>query len=147
MIAGGRRIRYDTGNPEAPDDPFGRRLLIVDRSGLARLGNWHRGGTRAWGGTVTLELMDEVLEHLAEGGFPDWRPHSVTPGGIYTLTVDADRSYTAMDSIHTSNAEFKIALQLLDGVVRQLSGDAIPVGRLDRKLVLSKHSIPIEDIE
>ena len=147
MIAGARRIRYDTGNPEAPDDPFGRILLILDRTGLAKLGNWHRGGTDAWSGIVTLEVMDEVLRHLAAGGFPDWRPRSITPGATYTLSVDADRSYSMMDSAHSSNPEFKVALELLNGVVRQLSGDAIPIGRLERKVVLSRHSVPIDDVK
>lgn len=147
MIPGARRIRYDTGNPEAPDDPFGRRLLIVDRSGLTRLGNWHRGGARAWSGTVVLEVMDEVLEHLAAGGFPEWRPSKIAPGAIYTLVVEGDESYSVMDSAHTSNPEFKVALQLLNGIVRQLSGDAIRIGQPERTLVHGTRSISIDDVK
>lgn len=124
-----RRIRYDAGNPNAPDDPFGRTLLVLDRTGLARLDNWHRGGTRAWSGSVGLGVMDEVLSHLAAGGFPDWRPRVIVPGAIYTLTVEGNLPQSVIDNVNTSNPDYKKALELLNGVIRQLSGGAIPVGR------------------
>ena len=129
MNEAARRIRYDAGNAEAPDDPFGRMLLILDRTGLARLDNWHRGGARAWSGSVALGVMDEVLSHLAAGGFPDWRPRSIVPGAIYTLTVEGNLPQSVIDNVNTSNPDYKKALELLNGVIRQLSEGAIPVGR------------------
>lgn len=129
MNEAARRIRYDAGNAEAPDDPFGRMLLILDRTGLARLDNWHRGGARAWSGSVALGVMDEVLSHLAAGGFPDWRPRSIIPGAIYTLTVEGNLPQSVIDNVNTSNPDYKKALELLNGVIRQLSEGAIPVGR------------------
>lgn len=121
-----RRIRYDAGNAEAPDDPFGRTLLVIEPTGLARLDNWHRGGTRAWSGSVGLGVVDEVLRHLAAGGFPDWRPPSIIPGAIYTLTVEGNPPQSVIDNINTSNPDYKKALALLNGVIRRLSGNAIP---------------------
>jgi len=103
-------------------------LLVLDRTGLARLDNWRRGGTRAWSGTFGLGVMDEVLAHLAAGGFPDWRPRSIVPGAIYTLTVEGNQPQSVIDNINTSNPEFKKALALLNGVIRRLSGNAIPIG-------------------
>lgn len=142
------RIRYDAGNPHAPDDPFGRTLLIIERTGLARLGNWHRGGTRAWSGSISLDVIDEVLGHLTAGGFPDWRPRSIVPGAVFTLTVETNPPQSVMDSTHSSNPEYRAAVQLLDGVIRQLSSDVIPIGRApDRMLVLSSRSIPIEEVK
>ncbi|HET7466494.1 MAG TPA: hypothetical protein VFL29_07490 [Candidatus Dormibacteraeota bacterium] len=140
------RIRYDTGNPEAPDDPFGRMVLILEPSGLVRLGNWHRGGVRAWSGSVALGVTDAVLEHLRDGGFPAG-PRSITPSAVFTLTVESNPEQSLTDSVHSSNESYRSALKLLHGVIRQLSGDVLRVGPAPAEtLVLNARSISIDEV-
>jgi hypothetical protein len=146
-VQGAPRIRYLTGNEHAPDDPFGRIVLVLDPAGLVRLGNWSRGGVRAWGGTVALGVVDRVLAHLRAGGFPE-RPRSITPSALFTLSLETDPPQSVMDSIHTANAGYREALQLLHCVIRQLSGDEIPVGRPpEEALVHGARSIDIDDVK
>jgi hypothetical protein len=148
-LEGALRIRYDTGNPNAPDDPFGRRLLILERSGAARLGNWSRGGNRAWVGQIEPAAFDAVIAHLEAGGFPGWEPPPIPPSAAFTLTVDADqrRRYSVTDSIYSQNKSYRNALAWLDAVVRQLSGDAIPVGPVrNQRLVLESREADIAAI-
>jgi hypothetical protein len=122
-------IRYDAGSEFAPDDPFGRTVLVLERSGAARLGNWRLGRSRAWAGRLDGRVFEAVLSHLSAGGFPERRPAAILPGAAhFTLTVEADPPQSVLDSLYTDNAGYRNALVLLNGVVRQLSGDAIPVG-------------------
>lgn len=140
------RIRYVTGNPEAPDDPFGRMVLVLEPTGLVRLGNWHRGGVRAWGGSVALGVMDAVLEHLRDGGFPAG-PRSITPSAVFTLTVESNPPQSVTDSVHSSNESYRSALKLLHGVIRQLSEGQLAVGPAPAEmLVLSTRSIDIDKV-
>lgn len=113
-----------------------------------RLGNWHRGGVRAWRGTLALGVMDRVLEHLGAGGFADSRPRFLRPGGIFTFTVETDPPQTITDNTGTANAGYRSATDLLDAVIRQLSGEQIRIGRAhDETFVLNAHPIDIADVK
>jgi len=148
-LEGAVRIRYDTGNEFAPDDPFGRRLLSLERSGAVRLGNWGRGGKRAWAGRVEPAAFVAVIAHLVAGGFPTWVPPLIPASAAFTLTVDTERAgrFSVTDSIHSQNKSYRDALAWLDAVVRQLSADAIPVGPVrNQRLVLESREARIEEV-
>ncbi len=143
------RIRYDTGNEFAPDDPFGRRLLRLERSGAVRLGNWSRAGKRAWVGQAEPAAFDAVIGHLVAGGFPTWLPPPIPASAAFTLTLETDRAgrFSVTDSIYSENQSYRNALAWLDAVVRQLSGDAIPVGPVrNQRLVLESREARIEEV-
>lgn len=146
---GAVRIRYDAGSEFAPDHPFGRTLLILDRSGNARLGSWRLGTARAWIGRVEPSAFEAAIAHLLAGGFPDYSPPPIPPSAHFTLTVDTESSqrHSVMDSIHSKNVGVRNALAWLDAVVRQLSGDAIPVGPVrNQRLVLQRREATIEEV-
>ena len=146
---GAVRIRYDTGNEHAPDDPFGRRLLLLDRSGAVRLGTWARSGNRAWAGRVEPSAFDAVIAHLEAGGFPTWVPPPIPPSAAFTLSVDTEKGqrFSVVDSIYSQNKSFRNALAWLDAVVRQLSGDAIPVGPArNQRLVLESREANVGEV-
>jgi hypothetical protein len=148
-MEGAVSIRYDTGNEFAPDDPFGRRLLRLERSGAVRLGNWSRTGKRGWAGRVEPAAFDAVIAHLVAGGFPGWMPPLIPASAAYTLTVQTDGAgrFSVTDSIYSENKSYRNALAWLDAVVRQLSGDAIRVGPVrNQRLVLESREVAIEEV-
>jgi hypothetical protein len=142
------RIRYDAGSEFAPDHPSGRILLVLERSGKARLGNWRLGAARAWTGRVDPSAFDAVIAHLLTGGFPDYSPPPIPPSAHFTLTVvtESAQEHSVTDSIYTKNQGLRNAPAWLHAVVRQLSGDAIPLGPLrNQRLVLESREGSIEE--
>ena len=82
------------------------------------------------------------MAHLEAGGFPSYAPGPIPPSAVFTLTVSAGTTYSVTDSIYTKNQSFRNALAWLDAVVRQLSGDAIPVGPVrNQRLVLESREL------
>ncbi|HEY8641704.1 MAG TPA: hypothetical protein VIO84_02945 [Candidatus Dormibacteraeota bacterium] len=153
-LAGTRSIRYRAGSEYAPDDPFGRTLLWLHRDGRARLGNWHRGNSRAWSGHVDTTVLGQVVAHLQAGGFPDAKPLSLVPGATFEIRIltDSPRSkpdpLTVGDNTHSRNPDYRAAIVLLDSVVRQLSQDTIPVGAAPtRTLVDGVRGIDVIEVD
>jgi len=133
------RIRYDAGSEFAPDHPFGRTELVLERSGEARLEQALRGSNRSWAGRVDTAAFDAILAHLEAAGFPGYQPGPITPSAHFTLSVDTESGdqHSLTDSLYPKNEGLKNALAWLNAVVRQLSGDAIPVGPVrNQRLVL-----------
>lgn len=127
-------IRYDAGSEFAPDHPFGRTTLVLRRSGEATLEQAHQGSRRSWAGRVQPAAFEAVIAHMEAGGFPTYAPGPIPPSAVFTFTVDA---FSVTDSIYSKNPSFRNALAWLDAIVRQLSGDAIPVGPVrNQRLVL-----------
>lgn len=141
-MEGATRIRYRAGSEFAPDDPFGDLSLVLERSGTAHLEQRRLGTARSWAGRVEPSAFDAVLAHLKAGGFPDYQPGPITPSATFTLTVIAGSEDSVTDSIYSKNRSFRDALAWLDCIVRQLSGDAIPVGPVrNQRLVLESHEV------
>ena len=139
---GATRIRYQAGSEFAPDHPFGHTDLTWERSGDARVSQARLGTKRAWAGRVDPSAFDAVIAHLEAGGFPDYVPGPIPPSAVFTLTVSAGTAYSVTDSIYSKNQSFRNALAWLDAVVRQLSGDAIPVGPVrNQRLVLESREL------
>lgn len=116
---------------------------MLELSGSVRLEQRRQGARRAWAGRVEPSAFDAVMAHLQAGGFPDYRPGPITPSAAFTLTVVAGTAELSVtDSIHSKNQSFRNALAWLDAMVRQLSGDAIPVGPVrNQRLVLESREV------
>ena len=141
-LEGATRIRYRAGSEFAPDDPFGQLSLVLERSGSARLEQRRQGAARAWAGRVEPAAFDAVIAHLEAGGFPSYRPGPITPSATFTVTVVAGSEHSVTDSIYSKNRSFANAVAWLSCVVRQLSGDAIPVGPArNQRLVLESREV------
>ena len=136
-MEGATRIRYSAGSEFAPDHRFGQTVLVLERTGAAHLEQRHQGARRSWSGRVEPAAFDAVIAHLEAGGFPNYVPGPITPSAVFTITVEAAASFSVTDSIYSKNQSFRNALAWLDAVVRQMTGDAIPVGPVRRqRLVL-----------
>lgn len=124
-------------------------MLTLERTGEARLGQWHQGSARAWAGRVEAAAYDAVIAHLAAGGFPNYTPGPIAPSAHFTLTVEtvAGERFSVTDSIYSKNQGLSNALAWLDAVVRQLSGDVIRAGPVRKqRLVVESRPASIEEV-
>jgi hypothetical protein len=127
-----RLLEYRVGNENNPGDPWGRSELVIHADGAARLDHhFSRGrGTAAWTGYVDAAALDALWNALEQAGFPAEPASTFVAGAtLRVLTVKADgRSQGCMLDWHktASMPGYAEAFDILDGVVRQLSGDAVP---------------------
>jgi hypothetical protein len=126
-----RTIRYGVGNENNPSDPFGRSELVIEPDGTARLVH-HFSRVRtvgAWTGRVDPAALDGLRLALDRAGFPATPSSQFTAGAtLRRLTVEVDG--TAQDAIVDWHGSSKLpgyaeAFDVLDGIIRQLSGDAV----------------------
>jgi hypothetical protein len=125
-------IRYSVGNEHNPADPWGRSELVIRADGSARLDHhFSRGGEpRAWAGHVDATALVELVAALDRAGFPAVPPAPPLPpdSALRQLTVETDgAAQRAMVSWHgaPSLPGYAEAFDLIDAVIRQLSGDAV----------------------
>ena len=126
-------ISYSVGNEHDPGDPWGRSELVIHADGSARLDHYFSRGRepRAWAGHVDAAVPGELLAALGRAGFPAVPPAGPLPPGTAPrrLTVEADgTARQAIVSWHRAPSlpGYAEAFDLLDAVIRQLSGDAVP---------------------
>jgi uncharacterized protein YjbI with pentapeptide repeats len=129
-----RTIRYRAGNEHNPSDPFGRSELVLHADGRARLDHHfsRQRRTAAWTGQVDPAAVGALFAALDEAGFPA----APGPGGglppdstIRTLIVEADGDARQVAlAWHQAPAQpgYGVAFDILDGVIRQLSGADVP---------------------
>ena len=125
-------IRYRVGNENNPADPWGRSELVIRPDGSARLDHHFSrgGGLRAWSGHVDPAALDELLEALEQAGFPPFAPVGPFPPDT-TLRWLAVESDGAVDEGLVTwddpapQPGYAAAFDLIDAVIRQLSGDAV----------------------
>jgi hypothetical protein len=132
-----RLLRYSVGNENNPGDPWGRSELVIQPDGTARLDH-HFSRVRmvsAWTGQVDATALDALWAALERAGFPAV-PTSPPVGGAslrrLTLEVDGTSQQASVDwHLASSLPGYAEAFDVLDGVVRQLSGDAVayPTGQ------------------
>jgi hypothetical protein len=125
-------IRYRVGNEHNPADPWGRSELVIHPDGSARLDQHFSRGRepRAWSGHVNPAALDDLLAALDRAGFP---PSSPAPAfapdaTLRQLAVVADGAVRqALISWHDPALQpgYAAAFDLIDAVIRQLSGDAV----------------------
>ncbi len=126
-----RQLRYKVGNENNPGDPWGRSELTVDPAGVARLEHhFSRGrGTGAWTGLVDPAALDAIWQALDRAGFPAVpREPFVAGATVRVLAVEEDGAYrSAMVDWHKASKlpGYAEAFDILDAVIRQLSGDTV----------------------
>ena len=125
-------IRYSVGNEHNPGDPWGRSELVIHADGSARLDHHFSRGRqpRAWAGHVSATALNELLAALDRAGFPVVPPAPALPPGaaLRRLAVEADGvARQALVSWHRTPSlpGYAEAFDLIDAVIRQLSGDAV----------------------
>ena len=135
-------IRYSVGNEHNPTDPWGRSELVIRADGSARLDHHFSRGRepRAWTGHVDATALGELTAALDRAGFPAVPPAPPLPPGsaLRRLTVVADgAAQQALVSWHRTPSlpGYAVAFALIDAVIRQLSGDAVPYPAAPRPLV------------
>jgi hypothetical protein len=126
-----RLLRYSVGNENDPGDPWGRSELVIQPDGTARLEH-HFSRLRtasAWTGHIdatALEALWTALDHA-------WRPADPTSPPVagatlrkLTVEVDGTSRQAVIDSHTTSSLPgYTEAFDMLDGIIRQLSGDTV----------------------
>jgi len=135
-------IRYSVGNEHNPADPWGRSELVIRADGSARLDHhFSRGGEpRAWAGHVDAAPLVELVKALDRAGFPAVPPAPPLPpdSALRQLTVEADgTAQRALVSWHLTPSlpGYAEAFDLIDAVIRQLSGDAVSYQAKSRPVV------------
>lgn len=124
-------LRYRVGNENNPGDPWGRSELVISPGGSARLDHHfsRRRETGAWTGQVDAAALDALWAALDRAGFPAVPALPLVAGAtLRRLVVDADGTQReAIVDWHQAPSlpGYAEAFDLLDGVIRQLSGGAV----------------------
>lgn len=128
-----RTVRYSAGNEHNPGNPWGRSELVIAPDGSARLDHHFSRQPRAgaWTGRVDAAALGALWAALERAGFPAAPPLRPVAGAtLRTLTVlrDGAAPQQALLDWHqaASLPGYAEAFDLLDGVVRQLSGGEVP---------------------
>ena len=125
-------IRYSTGRDRDPADPLGRSELTVGAGGAARLDHFFPAGgpARAWTGQVDAAALGALHSALAQAGFPAMPGGALPPDFTVRRLVVEDGGHARRVTLgwhHTPSLPgYAIAFDILDGVIRQLSGAAVP---------------------
>jgi hypothetical protein len=127
-----RLVRYSVGNENNPGNPWGRSELLIEPDGVVRLDHFfsRAPGVGRWSGRVDASALDAFWAALDQAGFPAAPNTPFAPGSsLRQLTVDADgvSSQVLIDWHGSAKLPgYAEAFDVLDGVVRQLSGDKVP---------------------
>jgi hypothetical protein len=129
----GGAIWYSTGNEHSPADPWGRSELAIEPGGRARLDHYFSRGrsARAWTGQVDVAALAALEAALDQASFPAVPEPGLLPpdATVRRLVVEA-RGAARQVSLGwhqaPSLAGYATAFDILDGVIRQLSGETVP---------------------
>jgi len=121
------RVVYTIGNEHNPTSSSGRRVLVIEPDGAARLDHYMRGPKHEVY-TGRFLAFDRLGAALERAHFPQWPPHKVPPdAAIGGLKVEADGESLAV-SIERRAAGtmpgYAEAFDLLDKAIAQLRGEA-----------------------
>jgi hypothetical protein len=129
----GAAIRYSTGNEHSPADPWGRSELAIEPGGRARLDHYFSRGrpARAWTGQVDAAALAALGAALDEAGFPavpgpGFLPPDATLRRLVVETGGAAQQASLGWHQTPSLPGYATAFDILDGVIRQLSGETVP---------------------
>jgi hypothetical protein len=125
-------IRYRVGNEHNPADLWGRSELVIHPDGSARLHQHFSRGRepRAWSGHVNPAALDDLLAALDRAGFPPVSPAPPFPPDttLRWLAVEAGGTVRqGLISWHDPAPQpgYAAAFDIIDALIRQLSGDAV----------------------
>jgi hypothetical protein len=125
-------LSYSVGNEHNPANPWGRSELVIGPDGFARLDHYfsRKPGAGAWAGLVDAGALAVLWAALERAGFPDvpeFRP--VADATLRQLTVQSGETRrTALVDWHIAPSlpGYGEAFDVLDGIIRQLSGESVP---------------------
>jgi hypothetical protein len=143
-----RKIRYSVGNENNPSDPFGRSELVIEPDGAASLEHHFSRVRRVggWTGRVDAGALDIVWTGLSQAGFPAAPNSPFLPGSsLRRLTVETDgvAQQTIVDWHGAAKlAGYAEAFDVLDGVIRQLSGDSVKYPTKQSQIVTDIAAVP-----
>jgi hypothetical protein len=128
----GGTVSYSVGNEHNPGNPWGRSELVITPDGRARLDHFfsRQPGGCAWTGQVDEAALAALWAALDRAGFPEvpaFRP--VADATLRALTVRiGNTERTALVDWHQTPSlpGYAEAFDVLDGVIRQLSGGSVP---------------------
>src|SRR5215467_4410617 len=125
-----RTLRYRAGNEHDPGDPFGRTELVIRPDGSAWLDHFAPDRpVSSWIGQVAATALDAVWAGLERAGFPAAPQGNFVAGSsLRHLTVEVDgvsRQATLAWNKTKSMPGYAEAFDVLDGVIRQLSGEKV----------------------
>jgi hypothetical protein len=125
-------IRYRVGNENNPADPWGRSELVIRPDGSARLDHYFSrgGGPRAWSGHVDAAALDELLAALDQAGFPPFPPAVPFPPDTTLRWLAVEGAGAVRQGLISWDDPapppgYPAAFDIIDAVIRQLSGDAV----------------------
>jgi len=123
-----RRLRYHVGNEHDPGDPWGRSELVIQPDGTLRLDHHfsRTGGVGAWTGRIDPHALQALWAALDQAGLPT---APVAPGAApRRLVIENDGVVESVVVGYHEAASlpgYAEAFDILDGVIRQLSGDTL----------------------
>jgi hypothetical protein len=127
----GMQLQYQAGNEHSPFDTSGRFVLELDSGGTVRVAHHRRvGAPRRWTADAGTGVVERVLAALDKAGFPAM-PKLAPPlpdTTIRSLSVSGGPTggvMLAWDAV-AGLAGYAEAFEVLDGLVAQLTGLAIP---------------------
>jgi WD40 repeat protein len=116
------QVEYRSGGPA---DPGGHFALTVHADGKARLEQRQLTGERAWTARLEPAVWARLLDALDRSGFPAVRTRPIPPGPApRELAVDP-LGELVVGWHDTSNEALTEVFQILDALVRQVSGGAV----------------------
>jgi hypothetical protein len=120
------RLTYSVGNEHNPANPFGRRELIVEPGGAARLDQYRVGQHTSWSGVVPHETLERLWAALDQAGFPEVdRPERLLPDAtmcsIAVLGPDGGEAVAQLE-FHTAHKllGYAEAVRLLETIGQTL---------------------------
>jgi len=119
-----RTLRYSVGNEHSPTNPWGRSELLVDDDGAVRLDHHFSRVRReaAWTGVLTPAALSAVWSAVDRSDFPAVPDRPFVPdAALARVTIGHTSALTSRDA--SGYAEL---FDVLDGIIRQLSGGAVP---------------------
>ncbi len=125
-------LSYSVGNEHNPGNPWGRSELVITQDGRARLDHIfsRQPGAGAWTGRVDEAALAALWAALDRAGFPEVPAFQPVAGAtLRALTVQiGDTGRTAVVDWHQAPAlpGYAEAFDVLDGIIRQLSGGSVP---------------------
>jgi hypothetical protein len=146
-----RTIRYQVGNEHSPTDRLGRSELVIHPDGTARLDQFFArpgtpatpgtpdtpGVTGAWTGRIDPAALDRLRAELARAGSPD--------STVRSLTIESGGdSVSAFVAWHQTSSlpGYAEAFDIIDGVIRQLSRDAVKYPTNQHQIVSDIAALP-----
>jgi hypothetical protein len=122
------RLVYQSGNEHNPGDAIGLVVLTIEGDGGVRIDNRARGGLieAHFQGTTDRSVIERILGHLREGGYPEVPRHAIPAGSaLRTISIQSgtEESHCFPTAWHGVDAlpGYREAYQLLDSIVTEVS--------------------------